>query len=619
MQEPKRRNDIDGLRALAVLSITIFHINPNVLPGGFLGVDVFFVISGFLISGQIYKQYLEGSFSLLDFYARRMRRLFPALFVLLSIVALVSWFLLLPPEMAAFSNSLSASVLQIANVYFYWNVDYFASDTVAPLLHIWSLSVEEQFYLFMPLILTLLISLSPGRVVLFLSVIAVLSLCLAEYWIYVERSDLAFYMVASRVWEFMAGAIVATLSRTNLDYRLRNLFIAVSVLVLLVAFALYREDIHFPGVGALAPVLGTAAILYAGRDSNVLASRLLGLPPLAYLGRISYSVYLYHWPIIIFYELLVSSDLTYLEQAGLMVASLACGAVSYHAVERPAGRLFATGRPEVPLVTGVFAMVALAGAGIFVLANNGMPSRFPDSINRIASYAKYSTAGWRARKCYLISQSRNLAEFSEEECVKTAPGKLNILLIGDSHASHYYLALKDLLPEANVSQISAIGCRPLVGVPMRNLCGRLFRKAFVDIIPRRKFDVIFVSARWQDQDDRRMPETITYLQQFAPKVVLIGPSIRYDVSFPRLLATSHILGAEIPERQSRQREVSKIDSDIRRVLPERNYVSAYAVQCPSGRCLTEVDGVPILFDKSHLTYEGSKAILEVALRQAQIP
>ena len=298
------RFDIQALRALAVMSVLIFHISPYHLPGGYLGVDVFFVISGYLIIGQIWKLICDRNFKFVDFYANRFKRLFPPLFVVLVASSILAYYLMLPMEYKNYTEMLKASLLYYSNIWFYFQSDYFSNDLkLSPLLHTWSLSVEEQFYFIFPIILVLLSTIFKRRIMVLASLILIglVSLFAGHFLLYSDAA-FSFFSPFTRFWQFIIGGMVAVLPQPNISNRASFQVTTLSLGVIIVSLFIYNEDTPFPGLFAVPVTLATAAIIACHCKSKFI-TYLTANKAILYIGNISYSLYLWHWPIIVFYKI----------------------------------------------------------------------------------------------------------------------------------------------------------------------------------------------------------------------------------------------------------------------------------------------------------------------------
>ncbi|HCO7843837.1 TPA: acyltransferase [Escherichia coli] len=329
----KYRADIDGLRAIAVLLVVLYHAKFPV-PGGFIGVDVFFVISGFLITMIMDKEIREGNFTYSSFYTRRIKRLVPAFAFMLAILFMYCSYYLMPEDLLSFSKSALFSMLGVSNFYFFFNTNYFDSSATEPLLHTWSLSVEEQFYLFWPMILIALYKTKKSSVKTFVfSALFISSLATSQYYA-INSKNMAYMMLPFRFFELMMGAMVAIQFRTLSEFmnKLRATPYLGIALITASAFLLNDESV-FPGLGALPACLGTALLLASGFREGW-CNKILTFKPVVYIGKVSYSFYLWHWPFLI---LAVYRDiqLTAVNASLLVIASFAMASFSYHFVEQP--------------------------------------------------------------------------------------------------------------------------------------------------------------------------------------------------------------------------------------------------------------------------------------------
>jgi len=332
------RSDIDGLRAVAILSVLFFHINPAWLPGGFIGVDVFFVISGFLISSHIMSEIeSQNGFEFGRFYLRRIQRILPALFFMISLVLLVSYFIFTQSYFHTAGEQALTAVLSFSNIYFYLTSGYFDLDaSLKPLLHTWSLGVEEQFYLLWPLILVLFTKVSRRSVlVLWLFCVLILISFLLNI-IFGDSKDAIFYLMPFRIFEFSVGAVVAWFVLRGASYKysesVGNVVGGVSLAVLLSMMFFLDEESVFPSYNAIPVIVASALILYY---QGSLVSKLLSVKWLVFVGLISYSLYLYHWPVIVFARYLFPMQSIYMLNITIVILSFLLAVFSYFYIERP--------------------------------------------------------------------------------------------------------------------------------------------------------------------------------------------------------------------------------------------------------------------------------------------
>ncbi len=419
------RNDIDGLRAFSVLTVLIFHLSPQTLTGGFLGVDVFFVISGYLISTILLTKTEKGTLSLATFYARRIKRIFPALFSMMIVTFIIGFLVLAPEQYKTMITSMAKASLQISNIEFAQGVDYFQSEHLpSPVLHTWSLGVEEQFYLIWPLVILLTYKFLglTGTLYGFMTVF-ILSF-LGNILTLKTDPVFTFYMLPTRAWELALGGILAVLHLKNVKLPQNTLWGWSALAVLLVCTATYTEHM-FPGFKALLPCLCAIIILHTGQYTESSFHKFLKVKPLAAVGLISYSLYLWHWPLIIYAQTLFGRDLSLLIQASIIALSFALATMSYRYIEQPIRQSTASARKTI--LIGLVIMGSAFGLSDLARHWDDIPLRF------LNSELKKEDFGPSKLLCF------QKKEFTPENfCTLGDPdGSKTAILAGESHAGHY--------------------------------------------------------------------------------------------------------------------------------------------------------------------------------------
>ena len=333
------RPDIDGLRAIAILLVLFFHGGFRYLSGGFVGVDIFFVISGFLITGIILRETNTGGFSFADFYSRRIRRICPALFLVLTLSIIAALFLLVPQDLQLLGRSLGGAVFFYANWHFYNHVGYFDGPAAEkPLLHTWSLAVEEQFYLVWPLLFIALHHFV-SRKALPHVILALLCLSLAaSQYILQKDAAAAFYLLPYRAWELLLGAYIAFLYTQAPSKIIATSFGVLGVAAIAYAAVFFDTATPFPGIHSLIPCAGAALLIFGGQRSNIVSSFVLGAKPLRFIGKISYSLYLIHWPLFSLTRMTLDRDTTQGEGLIIIAVSVVAATLSWRFVKSPARR-----------------------------------------------------------------------------------------------------------------------------------------------------------------------------------------------------------------------------------------------------------------------------------------
>ncbi len=613
------RWDIQGLRAIAVLAVVIFHINPGRLPGGYIGVDIFFVISGYLIMGSIWKDLMKRDFHLVNFYARRVRRLFPALFVMIVGTLVASYFVSLPRETTDFAKSLFATTFHVSNFFFYFQSGYFdPSLETSPLLHTWSLSVEEQFYLIFPIILMVIAAKFRSKVWAILLGIAFVSLVASEMLVHTDGA-LAFFSSPTRFFQFIAGGLIAIRPpKSGAASTKSDLLILIGLSALAGCLILFDASTPFPGLAALIPTLATALIIYAGETGGRL-TRFLSNGLFAFFGKISYSLYLWHWPVIVFYKSATLGALSKSEQVGLLLLSIVLGYLSWRFIEnlRFNKGWFSERRNAIGAFVST-SLLLVASASIFL---SGLPGRFSEQQVYFSEYLDYETDRYRPGTCFASSRHK---ELSRDECITHQDGMTNILLVGDSHAAHLYSALDALKgSNATLTQITTSGCRPTTAYLGEPYCTEIIRWTFEELIKDKHFDKIILSGRWKTEDLERLVKTINSISQHTQEVVVFGPIIEYEQDLPRLLAKDYGPSGEGErlKRSRRYEEISRVDNsfNLRISSTQGRYVSILDAICPDKQCIVVTrSGVPVQFDYGHLTHVGAVEILTAVVENNKI-
>lgn len=622
------RREIDGLRAIAVLPVILFHAGFAAFSGGFVGVDVFFVISGYLITSILLEEKSAGTFSIVQFYERRARRILPALFVVLATCIPFAWAWLLPPDTKTFALSIASVALFISNIFFANQSGYFdAAAELNPLLHAWSLSVEEQFYLLFPLGLTLAWRWGKTVVTAALLACAIASFALAQR----EAQDgaaAAFYMLSTRAWELLTGALVAcVLERRPQAAPGRatgpGLWVSQSLSllgVLMIGGSIVMLDRHtpFPGVHALWTVAGTSLVL-AFATSSTFVGRVLSSRLLVGIGLISYSAYLWHQPLLAFARLREGSQPSALLMGSLSAAALLLAYGTWRFIENPLRDRSRFARRTVLTwaAAGCLGFVAIAGVA---LETNGLAFRLPGDQQRLLSFtdtkvtAALQLDGYRMGVC-LLEPRQDAGEFGASCRGSGARG--TVLVWGDSHAAALAYGLRQ--SGASVSQYTASACPPLMDVRVRGRphCAsvNLFvAQQLATLAP----SAVLLHARWRaygEQDPvAHIGRTIELVRQVLPSAALIvvGPVPQWDPTLPDYLVRQGVgLDGELFAVTPLLEDLSAIDAALGSEVTRRGvrYVSPIRSLCSEGRCLAIVDQdgqkAPLVWDYGHLTAGGA--------------
>ncbi|HEY1962886.1 MAG TPA: acyltransferase family protein, partial [Rhizomicrobium sp.] len=488
------RPDIDGLRALAVLAVVLFHYHVSGFRGGFVGVDVFFVISGFLITGLIHTEMREGRFSLRQFYERRIRRIFPGLFALLIAAIVAAGLIFFPNSLARFGRSLLATAFFGANFEFWREAGYFdvAADQ-KPLLHLWSIAVEEQFYLIFPALLLLLGASSKRRLLAVVGLIFVASLGFS-IWSARHAPGAGYYLLPSRMWELMLGALLALGAVKAPQPRVaRETISFVGLALISIGIIVYSRHTPFPGAAALAPCVGTALVIAAGESAAF--NRMLSVRPVVFVGLISYSLYLWHWPLYVFARAVLVHPLTPAETVVLIALSLALAILSWRYIEQPVrSRSFRWPRPAL-FGGAVGAMAMAAACAVLILNTRGLPQRFPPHIRAILAEEDDHEA--RLHECFgLTAQDVRAGRLCQ---IGAKVEEASFILWGDSHADALIPAVQSLAQRQGRTGLFAgtDSCPPLLGVKRADTTKcEAFNDAVAKIATSRAIREVILEARW---------------------------------------------------------------------------------------------------------------------------
>ncbi|WP_342653984.1 acyltransferase family protein [Pseudomonas sp. F3-2] len=628
------RRDIDGLRALAVIPVVLFHFGLG-FSGGFVGVDVFFVISGYLITSIIFREISAGRFSFVDFWARRARRILPALSVVLLACLVVGWLLLTPKDLSQLGRAVRYQATFMSNILFMRQDGYFnpASD-FKPLLHTWSLSVEEQYYVFFPMLMVLLTRfLKHWRMVL--GGLLLLSFGL-NVWIINRNPDAAFFLLPMRAWELLCGAMLAVVPATST--RLRPwVYEAVSGLgLLLVLYAMFALDkfTPFPGKAALLPVLGAAAMIWANGHRSTLVGRVLSHPALVSVGLISYSLYLWHWPVFVYANAISVDAMVWSESVLWIALSVVLALLSWKFVELPFRdrRVLAT-RKSI-LVGGLAAIVVLGTAGQVIRSADGVPGRLSGLAKAYADSRE-----WQAGQlqCLMDSDSKEpmkVCRFGPES--HDTPEQL---VWGDSHAAHLLPAIKSDAELYNqpVWLISLSGCPPIPGKVSRKQCAD-FNKRVASLIQEKRIHDVVLAARWslylygaEDGDMRnaiykresrevaeqrvsaQIRETVASIRQTGAQVWLVKEvPLQRQGTIARLSSLAMVgrsaadVGRPITDHLARQRFISELFASLSAADPDVHVLDPAPILCPDGICRAALNGVSQYKDEDHLSDHGGE-------------
>lgn len=610
------RKDINGLRAWAVTLVVLFHFDIPVFSGGFIGVDVFFVISGFLMAGILTKK-LENSSArtlpkeIINFYLARARRILPALLALCAVTILSGWFYLSPAQYNALADQVLATLGFYSNNFFLDQNGYFeTSSNQKLLLHTWSLSVEWQFYIMLPLFMSAIWFFRKDRNWQFL---AACIACITSliYCIYLANSnpDVAFYSTFSRAWEMLVGSLVYFFRPQNYK-KLKGLETAGFLIVISCAILLNPSS-AWPDFITIFPVLAAAMIIYSKSNSYWTSSK-----PIQYIGERSYSIYLWHWPLAVSIRLINPQNLILATTIGILL-TLIFAEISYRLIERKARTTFLPSKRNLVFLASLAPIIFVASLSLIIQRADGYPDRFPAKASDLAKY-KFSLSEYRDGQCFMRPEQTykafNNCSDSGGNTAKT------ILLWGDSHAAHLYPGILKNLPEdKRITQFTASGCPPLIGVAIddRKNC-RDINDFVADWIIKNQPDEVILSARWSKYNWEPLRDTLELLQaKGVKKITVFGPAPIWNrVLTDILLKNSLFNDASLPEREKNHLiNDNETEEGISKITQEYgvNFVSVRKILCTDQGCMTHLNTkngpVPTAWDTAHLSSEASSYLI----------
>lgn len=632
----KYRAEVDGLRAIAVLSVIFYHAGFSMFSGGYVGVDVFFVISGYLITSIVFKALAEGRFSFREFYERRARRILPALFLMLFVSVPFGWVMLLPGDMLEFCRSLVAADLFASNFFFWRQSGYF--DTTAelkPLLHTWSLSLEEQFYMFFPILLSFTFKRFKQQLLLVLCVVTLLSfvMCLEVAKV---KPTAAYFLLPTRAWELLIGSCVALLPVTSYNHkRFIAEFLSIAGLLMIVGSVIFLDrNTPFPGFFAIPPCVGTALIM-AYADERTVVRKFLALPVLVGTGLLSYGAYLWHQPVFVFARLASDQELSAVDYIGLTCLSFSFAYVSWRFIERPFRANVNISRKRVMQVS-TFAAVSCIAVGASGQFTRGFPQRerVADSpvmplaqITDLYDFYDYKNLV-RNGSCHSVSDALLVVN----KCFDIR--KRNVFVIGDSYAAALYSGLQFVRDQSHkdvgVTQLTDGNGPPFFGRGRADSGRDLesINSSRIRFIAQFKPDVVVLHWMVDGANaiadaggtEKALGVTIAKIKAVAPMahIIVIGPLPKWSITLQKQLVTYYGVHKTLPPvymNVGLGKQEFVLDDYFSQTLPEAgvDYVSALKRLCNQKGCITrfssDITDISAV-DWGHLTKKGSIYLAE---------
>ncbi|QWE16958.1 acyltransferase family protein [Polynucleobacter sp. AP-Nino-20-G2] len=621
------RPDIDGLRAVALLLVVVFHAYPSYLPGGFIGVDIFFVISGFLISSILIEEISVNKFSVFDFYSRRIRRIFPALLVVLFFSLFVGWFTLFSDEYLQLGISVIAGAGFFENLLLISQLGYFdTSSDLKPLLHLWSLAVEEQFYLIWPVFIWFIYK---SRFSMFKTIFIIfISSLVYNLYATIVGFENIFYSPVVRFWELLSGSFIYFIYKNKINIKKSSIQNISSILGLALIFCsafLLNKDSKFPGWNAIPPVLGAFLIIASGNKSQF-NSKILSSRPMVFIGLISYPFYLWHWPLLSFYRIIFYQKNSFIPFLIILISAILAW-LTYIGIEQRIKRL----KHLMPILSGMMIFASVSGGVIFI--NNGFP-------NRLASYEKYndhpyikdsrSTPSCIKQYSYLFKPTFDI---KRDFCINYPSSE--ILILGDSHAEQIF----DSFTVSNVQNITRLGRGSCPPIPFFNVVDswlkceptveNLFNYAKEGNFKLTIFAGVFGRLfNGEYQTTQSLEEKKLNIQRFMRElgnskittlIILDNPKLPFQgiECLKRPFHSSPLRGCSF-SRSFHEQTIStyrQIFISSAKPYPNIKILDPTNLFCNSDHCFAyNTDGLLYLLDDNHLNRRGSKLITDQVIK-----
>ncbi|MDB6062107.1 MAG: hypothetical protein JWM78_2210 [Verrucomicrobiaceae bacterium] len=613
------REDIDGLRAIAVIPVVLYHVGLSIFSGGFVGVDIFFVISGYLITQIILKEIRNGEFSMLRFYERRIRRIYPAVLGLTIFVVIAAALLLPAQQFKSVGWTLIFINLYASNVLFFKQADYFNADSeLNPFLHTWSLSVEEQFYVIFPIFLLIIFRLFKNNIRACILLSIVISFIASSYAVF-HWPMATFYLIPFRAWELAIGALLAAGITSRTSSAQNTALSGIGLIFILISIFLYSSETTFPGASALLPCLGAAFLIYGGADARNPINRWLGNPVFRHFGLISYSLYLWHWPIFVFGRYLYPNGATVSVQIAELLIAWICAYLSWRYVEAPfRKKTVLRNRQQLFGFFGAVTVVTFLIGGALVYAK-GFSQRMPAAAIALEKAAGDSNP--RRQTCH-GDDGKNMRP--ESFCTYGAAVPPTIALWGDSHGAEISSALGALVQDQGlaVKTFTYSQCPPALKftVTTRHGCIAHNDQVFAYLQAHPEINVVFMIANYhiyevdvyRDAFESGFTQAVTALQQAGKRVVVIYPFPGSRYPLPIMAAAWVMQGGDVQDlvipaplyETINARAFTMLDH-----LPNADRLHPEAALCDQATCRIEEKGRLLYFDNTHLSMYGASYVM----------
>lgn len=610
------RAEIDGLRALAVMSVIFYHADFHLFSGGYVGVDVFFVISGYLITSIILNEKNANIFSLINFYERRARRILPALFLVMLTVLLFAWFYYLPSELKVFGLNLSAAAVFLANIYTYlFDGDYFGVQSeYNPILHLWSLAVEEQFYIFFPLVLLATLHFDKKITIICLSIIAFISFTFAQL-LSIHNTPLNFYLLQTRAWELLIGSFIA-FYYVNRKIKYQNYLVEeagslIGFQLIVYAVLAYDKQTPFPSFYTLAPTIGAALIIIFG-NHKTLVGKMLGSKLFSSLGLISYSAYLWHQPVFVFARKQSMNELSTVFMSLLILTSIMFAYITWRYIEKPFRNKNRFKRNQI-FIFAVLGFSFFLVFGIVGYFNGGYPKRDP-------LFTRLEFNNGLSRQCngnYSINST----------C--TSDNNPTTAIFGNSYAMHLMDGFMSTYPNIAFVQLTQDSCSPYKANQIKrfgkNECNNFYESSMETLKKNKEIKNVIISSDFgnifNDNNINNLKNTIQQLKENGKNITLVGPTPSNGKDFGKcfvlnknsLEKCNFMRNSIKPEYTNKVKALKEISYETR-----ISFIDLTEIICQKETCFSSNKEIFIYRDDGHLSREGSRYVIKEIANKLEI-
>jgi len=597
----KFRYDINALRCVAVVSVLLFHLKVPYCSGGFIGVDVFFVISGYLMTRIIFKAIEKNEFSLLDFWGKRVKRIVPALLFLTLVVSIVSYVIYLPNEFNVIEKNATSSLLFYSNIAYWKNSGYFEPASENNIfLHTWSLSVEWQFYIIYPIIIWLFFKLLKKRnYIVVLIVVFTFLLCgLSIFWTY-RSATASFYLLPTRTWELLVGALALMAEK---KFKVQNKWLLIiCYMAILLSTLVLTDSVLWPGVYTLVPVMATFGIIVLNQDSYVILKN----SAVQLTGRLSYSLYLWHWPLIVFARY-IGFQFNAITVFSIITASFLIAYFSYTFIE------------SIKLKTSIPIIFALAVLSLCTSVFSNFSKDFTGKIANMADYEKKHeseiTRQFSKGCCFVEGENReDFDKFKRRDCLKIDSTQKNILLLGDSHAASLSSSLRAPLRTYHINLLQATASQGfpfLIKNGNSEFCELLYHYIYYDFLKKNKshIDGVILAGSWLPHSNEvadPLLQVCKYLKMLNIPVIIIGQTNAYTIPFPTIIAKGMASNTDLTDIYS-NKNASVLNAFLKVKLKDYYVDVYYDKNIPK----LSANFDPFEFDDNHLSKYGADLVVK---------